>query len=53
MDAEGKYGKSVPPEEEYPDADEEIKGVEKNGLEIAKSIQEQSDKFGRERKFQE
>ena len=49
-DAEKKYGKLVPVEDEYPDADEEIGEIEKIGLEIAGGIQDQSNRLGRRRK---
>ena len=44
--------KMMPTEEEYPDAEEEVSSIEKAGLEIAKSIQEQSDKFGKKRRYE-
>ena len=41
----------MPVDEEYLDADEGLDTVEKTGLEIAKSIQDQSDKLGRRRMY--
>ena len=46
------YEKYTPPEEEYLDNVEGADGVEDYGLEIAKSIQDQSEQFGRRRKFE-
>jgi len=46
-----EHEKLVPVEDEYPDADERLDPVEQVGLEIAKSIQNQSDRLGRRRKY--
>ena len=46
-----EHEKLVSVEDEYPDADEKLDPVEKVGLEIAKSIQDQSDRFGRKRRY--
>ena len=50
-DAEGKYGRLVPVEDEYPDADEDVREVEKIGLKIAEEIQGRSDRLGRRRRY--
>ena len=52
VNAEEKYEKLVPVDDEYPDADEEIGEIEKVGLDIAKEIQDKSDKLGRRRKYE-
>ena len=50
-EAESKHELFEPPEDEFPDAQEEVEEIEKFGLSIAKSIQDQSEQFGRRRKF--
>ena len=50
-DAKEKYEKLVPAEEEYPDANEAVDSIEKIGLRIADSIQDQSNRLGRRRKY--
>ena len=51
-DAEVKYDKLVPVDDEYPDADGEIGEIEKVGLEIAEEIQDKSNRLGRRRKYE-
>ena len=50
-EADMKYEIFQPPDGEYPDADEQVGEIERVGIAIAKSIHDQSEQFGRKKKF--